>query len=416
MWRNEVCQSPRDTVAVPVQPMPPAAPMAAAFVQPPKECLPHEGSFGGGGGSVAAGARPLSPPLQRSPRSCGVARCLGATAPAEDESTRRRGITLTREGWSSRRPDKGRNNSPGVTALWTGSESASGLDAGGEERSRDARSVGSVGLRRHPPTYRSTAVEAALKHEDCAGAGAGGKAEPTSFVPEQSRRCRSPRGYHQFQASDGVRLLMRDPHPRSPEEEAALPTAPERRKWPHRAPSPGAVVPWGADIAAAAAADDGGVAAAPTAKGLKLTDVARSAMESAALRVQAEKLHLRDFDMHSNFLGSGFQASMEYRPAPQRKCAQGSGSEAAHGHADRASGKAVEQCRDQLAGAVAALLEAKGTVADVATASNAAPQMCALTSSPPQRLPRVDGQVGDACGDDKVSAPASGGARLVGGA
>lgn len=99
------------------------------------------------------------------------------------------------------------------------------------------------------------------------------------------------------------------------------------------------IAPWGSEEAAPLAA----TTAAPAAT------IAKTAFQVLDLRVRSERLHLRDLDMQSNYLGSG----LAFGP-------QGKMPSVHRSSADRAlvssRSHVMQECRDKLAGAVAALV------------------------------------------------------------
>lgn len=292
----------------------------------------------------------------------------GSIAPSEAEcgSPRRAGLTLTTGGWSSKRTERKRNVSPGISILMGGKENVEG-EAQPAAKARGEPAGGSR-RRRSPVINRSTAVGSLLKPDaadasDAADAASVVAASETSWAP--SRRSGSPSHYHYQRSlvSDSVRHLMRDPAPREAEE-ARPPWNPRVR-----AMSPRNTSPWDHDDAPAASiAAAAGAGGAPAAGGAgrasdlnalfgqamrssKVVDVARSALESNELRIAAERLHLRDFDMHTSFLGSGFQSHM----APtfsSRKSGR-----AQERDQPAVAERAVQQCRGEVDRAVAALFE-----------------------------------------------------------
>lgn len=78
--------------------------------------------------------------------------------------------------------------------------------------------------------------------------------------------------------------------------------------------------------------------------------VAKTAVESIELRVKAEKLHLRDLDYQANFLGSGAGYG-------QRGALPGVAKAHADGMCSTTRPQVLQECRDKVAGAVAALVK-----------------------------------------------------------
>lgn len=272
-------------------------------------------------GNYSLGGYPTSSLLSRFQSGCisprgnsSVAELMSDKASEAGDSVisvARSGITLTRGGWTSRRSNHERNSSPGVSGILSRGETqrrSIGSFGIGEDASTagvpseppaSPRSVGSgLTARRRLQAQNSSAVQSLLRQSLYESAkSAASSVEVVDGSSEIGFRCQSP--HSRFQQSDSVRQALSGP---------VISQAPVQSR-------PACLTaPFDCDTNGGNDNSLGGF----DSKIHRLTEVARSAMEAAALRVNAEKLFLRNMDMTSNFLpgGGGIGKGGSMQPGP----------------------------------------------------------------------------------------------------
>mmetsp|Transcript_140344 Transcript_140344/g.448530 ORF Transcript_140344/g.448530 Transcript_140344/m.448530 type:complete len:491 (+) Transcript_140344:87-1559(+) len=300
------------------------------------------------GGNLTGRAQMAFGRTTHSPRgSSSVAELM--TNRSAQVSDSRNGITLTREGWSTKRAERQRNSSPGVSDLFRHeAETARPMAGAPAPLPPRAAADGAMAVDRMRCQAQSSAnVQSLFNHYNLAAAesAAALEAPMSAFSDSSGGRCHSPRQRlgDRFQSSENMRVAL------SSAAAAATPAAVGGASSPREALSARVVAPWDCDNRSSE------LTAADVRDTIqRLTEVAKSALQVAALRINAEKLYLRDMDMTANCMGSG--TGIGRGGAIQRMA---SGASYNRGHRDSTAGVGIntmDQCRQQVASAVADLV------------------------------------------------------------